>query len=310
MFSVYDIKTDCRRPRLLNGLIGTTMPVPVGGLGHEGDWSPDGRTYWAASAYLGQITAIDVADPARPRVLFLGRTSLVNHGLSTSPDGRLLYVAANGDPAGGLLERGNGVQVFDVSSIQDRRTSPSMDLLGEERWQDGAAGQHAISVTYSGRPHIIFADEMDSGGVRVLDVKDPSDPNVISRIRLAIQLARHADLRAEDVSPASLPFGYDAHYCAVDRAKNPRRLACGFFESGIRVFDITNPRRVREVAYYNPPAQTGRESDLSGSQHALRAPVYTDWCTSPPRFVGRAQLWVACQDNGFMVLKLAASAVP
>jgi hypothetical protein len=39
------------------------------------------------------------------------------------------------------------------------------------------------------------------------------------------------------------------------------------------------------------------------------ADLSTDWCTSPPRFVGD-QLWVACQDNGFMVLRFTNGVYP
>ena len=35
----------------------------------------------------------------------------------------------------------------------------------------------------------------------------------------------------------------------------------------------------------------------------------TDWCSSPPRFVGD-QLWVTCQDNGFMALRFTNAAAP
>jgi hypothetical protein len=34
----------------------------------------------------------------------------------------------------------------------------------------------------------------------------------------------------------------------------------------------------------------------------------TDWCTSPPRFVGTDQLWVTCQDNGFLALRFTNGA--
>jgi len=37
-FDVYDVKADCTRPKLL-------ATVPINGLGHEGGWAPDGKTY-------------------------------------------------------------------------------------------------------------------------------------------------------------------------------------------------------------------------------------------------------------------------
>ena len=58
----------------------------------------------------------------------------------------------------------------------------------------------------------------------------------------------------------------------------------------------------------------GKRALLTGSEHANGslsngANLSTDWCSSPPRFVGR-QLWATCQDNGFMVLRFTNGAYP
>lgn len=42
-----------------------------------------------------------------------------------------------------------------------------------------------------------------------------------------------------------------------------------------------------------------------GTPNSLSA----DWCSSPPAFV-RGQLWVTCQDNGFLALKFTNGAHP
>jgi hypothetical protein len=41
-----------------------------------------------------------------------------------------------------------------------------------------------------------------------------------------------------------------------------------------------------------------------------RADLTADWCSSPPRFVGKDQLWVSCQDNGFLALRFTNAAYP
>jgi hypothetical protein len=140
---------------------------------------------------------------------------------------------------------------------------------------------------------------------------------VVSKLKLEIHMPRYADMRARDTAGTG-SFGYEAHYCDVDRVRNPRGLACGYFQSGVRVFDISRPLRPREVAYFNPPAQTGKNARLASSEHANGPAVAsggtttlsTDWCSSPPRFVGRRQLWVTCQDNGFLVLRFTHGASP
>jgi hypothetical protein len=311
-FEVYDIKQDCKNPRLLNSLPLQAGAVPASGGGHEGDWSPDGRTYWATMALTGTITAIDVEEPSRPRVLFMGSTGQpLNHGFGVSPDGNRLYLAQiGGAPANPGNEGGNGLRVFDVSDIQARRPAPQIRQIGTLFWTDGAGGQHTLPISYGGRSHLVFVDEAGEGAARIIDIADESKPQVISKLKLSIHFPAHAQRRDADLS-GQKGFGYQGHYCQVDRPSDPTALACGYFQSGIRVFDIRDPRRPREVAYFNPPAQTGRAAELQSSEHPKHDPEFmtADWCSSPPRFVGD-QLWVTCQDNGFMALRFTNGVWP
>lgn len=309
-FSVYDIRTDCLHPRLLNSFASSDLTLPANGVGHEGNWSPDGRTYWSASLSLGMVTAIDVADPRQPRILFEGQTSAINHGLSVSRDGRRLYIAKIGMGSGSALDA-NGLDIYDVSQVQDRKPAPRIRLVGQVTWTDGTIGQHAINVTWLGRPYVIFVDESGAGAARIIDISNESRPVVVSRLKLAIHLPKYADVRSSDTRGTGF-FGYEGHYCDVDRLRDPTALACGYFQSGVRVFDVRRPRYPREIAYFNPPAQVGKALALPSSEHAasgLGGALTTDWCSSPPRFVGR-QLWVTCQDNGFMVLRFTHGSYP
>jgi hypothetical protein len=322
-FDVYDVGTDCLHPKLLNSVAGSSLSIPADTLGHEGSWSPDGRTYWSSGLAGGLITAIDVSDPTKPRIVFTGSTGQSNHGLSFSPDGRRMYIAeadlGGAVPTQPALSK-NGLKIFDVSAVQDRALLPQIRLLGTTYWSDGAAGQHAVPVTYGGKPHVFFVDELKQGSARLVDVSDPTAPRVVSKLKLEIHLPSHAAERAKDLGAAEngTVFGYDGHYCAVDRPTDPTALACGFFNSGVRVFDVRKPTAPKEIGYFNPPAQVAKKAELTGSEHAQGvvnggpaavADLTADWCSSPPRFVG-SQVWVTCQDNGFMVLRLTNGAYP
>lgn len=328
---VYDISQDCAQPVHLNGIGGTPLELPNNLLGHEGNWSPDGRTYWSASTLGGSLTAIDVDDPTRPRILYTGIHGFPgNHGVELSPDGNRLYLAT-GNPA--------GVIILDVSDIQSRQPSPGVRTISQLTWNGSTVAQHAMPVRYGERPYLIVPDEFGAEGIRFIDVADETQPQIVSRIQLQIQLPEHLRTRAEETAGNGI-FGYESHYCTVDRSDNPTALACGFVQAGVRVFDIRDPLAPREIAYLNPPAQTALKNQLPASDHAagtgalptisdtdpeavliglmayLRylgesavADLSTDWCTSPPRFVGD-QLWVACQDNGFMVLRFTNGAYP
>ncbi|MGW6726552.1 LVIVD repeat-containing protein [Nocardia sp. NPDC055029] len=329
LLSVYDI-SDCAHPRLLNPGTGTDLALPVPITAHEGGFSPDGRTYWASGTAPGLLSAVDLTDPANPRVIWQGLPGLSMHGFGFSPDGNRMYLANN---MGGL-------KILDVAAVQRRDPEPRVPELADMPWTDGWATQHAVPVTYGGTPYVFAVDEAGSGGVKLIDVSDERRPRLAQSIKLAINLPENQDSMVASASGGSL-FAYDAHYCAADRPVDPTALACSWTSSGIRVFDVRDPGAIREIGYFNPPARTGENAGLWNSPHALAsiigppllaAPALaqsmlrgafdpaqalssrtgtlafgdlsTDWCFSPPEWRGN-QLWTTCADNGFLALELA-----
>ncbi|MBG0831341.1 hypothetical protein HS041_26705 [Planomonospora sp. ID67723] len=319
--SVYDVKTDCAHPRLLNGVRGTKLTMPGLFPGHEASWSPDGHTYWTTGTVGGTIAALDMSDPASPRVVYNGTTGLTNHGVGVSHDGNRIYVA----------NLPTGVITFDARDIQRRKPRPQLRRISETTWSDGLVTQHATPFTRRGRPYLVAVDELGSGGVRILDISNERRPVTVRQLKLEINRPEHLKLREADTAKNGI-FGYDSHYCAIDRPSDPTALACGWAQSGIRVFDIRDLRRPREIAYFNPPAQVGKRKRLRNSAHAFvpfgasfsdvlngsgdGPPLYTgpmdmtaDWCMSPPRFDGD-RLWVSCDDNGALLLRFTNNAYP
>lgn len=327
LLAVYDV-SDCARPRLLNGSgpgsLGTPLPI----VSHEGGFSPDGKTYWASGIGPGLLSAVDLRDPARPAVIAQALTGLEAHGIGVSPDGRTLYLSHN---LGGL-------SIYDVSDVQRRVPHPQLRLLSQLNWTNGWATQHSVPVSYGDKQYLFTVLEGGSGGVKVIDVTDPRRPREVNNIKLQINLPQHQDTALAS-SMGGGAFAYESHYCAADRPVNPTALACGWTSSGIRVFDVRDPLKVAEIAYYNPPAKTNRHLELWNSPHALasvlgipmlsapailqslsagefdprqalssrtgRIPgdLSTDWCFSPPEWRGD-KLFVTCSDNGFQVLQL------
>lgn len=324
-FDIYDVRTDCAHPRLLNRIPGTNLTPPLPLIGHEGGFSHDGTTYYATGP-IGSITAIDVHNARTPRVVWSGSVGLSNHGLSLSRDGKTMYGVSAVPP---------GVQILDVSDIQERRQLPMVPQLSHVTWPGrGLLTQMTIPFVRNGRRMLVAVDEAGNGGVRILDIHDAGNPRVVKRLRLAISLDASRAQRAADVGGDGL-FGYEAHYCTLDRYRDPTALACGYFHSGIRVFDIRRPSRPREIAYFNPPAQSDKTlADLPNSTHALLVAsppllsldsltfgglvdsvlhprMTADWCMSPPFFArGGRQLWATCNDNGFLALKFTNGAYP
>jgi hypothetical protein len=328
-FDVYDL-SDCAAPRLLSSL-----PLPSNIVGHEGTWAPDGRTYWVGMGG-GGLAAIDVTDPRSTRLVYVDGSRV--HGLTISADGNTAYVAVisilDGDP--------NGLRIVDVSEVQARRPAPRIRTVSTLYWDRGFA-QLTLPVTYGGRPFLFFTDEGGSrypdrseglagfrspaGAARLIDISDVRNPRLVSKMKLEIQLPEHEATARADTEDNGV-FGYQAHYCSVDRETDPTALACSYFQSGIRVFDVRNPYQPREIAYFNPPAQTGKQAELPGSMHVSgpaplavglffnqdsvpRANLTADWCTAQVRFYApRNELRTHCMDNGFLVLKFSNAAYP
>ena len=79
---IYDLNADCRQPELQSSL-------PVGLLGHESGFAPDGNTFYATSLFNGTVTAVDVTEPAgaacRSGSATTARTACRSRATATAP---------------------------------------------------------------------------------------------------------------------------------------------------------------------------------------------------------------------------------
>ena len=240
-FAVYDV-ADCAAPKLL-----AQIDLP-GNLGHAGNWSPDGRTYYAGSDDFDGFFAVDVDDPRHPKVLthWTGGPDLQGamHDLSLSPDGTRAYlgyfgtniVGVDASPSRGLADAPNGMAVLDVSDIAARKTAPRVRALGSVVWEDGSTAQTAQVMTIRGRQYVAASDELGSRGVgsnvswtsacaqglppygytRLIDVTDPTRPRIVSRLMTEVQDVANCAAVVSDTTGGL--FGYDA---ALLRPRRP-----------------------------------------------------------------------------------------
>ena len=65
---------------------------------------------------------------------------------------------------------------------------------------------------------------------------------MVSNIRLAVHQKENRAAIANDPGAQFLVQGYAGHYCNVPRRQDPEILACSMIASGLRVFDIRDPR--------------------------------------------------------------------
>lgn len=300
ILDVYDVSQDCRKPRLMS----TTLS---GVMGHESGFSPDGQTFWTAGAAGFTLTAVDLTEPRRPRVLHT-KTGVVYHGLRLSDDGRTMYAANIGSPGalnGTVLDKA-GLDILDVSDIHDRRPGPRIRTLSRLTWEESSIPQVAEPFSRGSRRYVFEVDEFSDlfgdvthfnspvspvGAARIIDVTDPRAPVVVSNVRLDV----HDPLIREEVmgdrGARMIVRSYTGHYCSLPTRDDPQIAACSMIGSGLRLFDISDVTRPREVGYFNQPGPDGAA--------ALSQPAWD---------VERAEVWYTDMDEGFFAVGLRGPA--
>ncbi len=293
---VYDVNADCRHPVLQSS-------SPVGLLGHESGFAPDGNTFYATSLFNGSITAVDLTDPKLPRPL--GVYNYPSHGFALSRDGNRGYIAAYNE----------GLVVVDTSEIQGRAPSPQMPAISQLDWPYRSVPQINIPVTIGGRPYLVEVDEFATdeqgnyqlegngphvGAARIIDISDEREPVVVSNIRLEVNQPKYRDQIAGDPGASSPVQGYAAHYCGVPRQNDPPIVACSFIASGMRVFDIRDPYHPAEMAYFvAPPAPSPVVAERS------------NFAMSKPSFdAARRTVWYSDGNSGLYAVRLTNRAWP
>lgn len=314
---IYDLKDDCRHPVLKSS-------TPFGPLGHEGNFSPDGNTFWVASggrpvcAGLGPatLTAIDVSDPGLPRVIWTSTDLPEIHGFSISDEGTRLYAADLGPQ--GSCNGQPGLRIFDVSQVQSRFLVPAVSSIAFLSWDTGSIPQMTIPVTINGTPYLVQIDELARGfragdpsapvgAARIIDITDETRPFVASDIRLEVHQPENIAAIAGDPGASFGYGGYTGHYCAVPRRHDPELLACSFILSGMRAFDIRDPLRPREIAYFNAPIPPANAAEQALSS----VPLNAAFAMSAPAFATeRHEIWYSDGNFGFFNVRVTNNAWP
>jgi len=292
---IYDVRTNCLVPALISS-------TPFGILGHEGEFSPDGDTYWVTSTQGSLITALDVSDPIAPRVLFTTR-DYRPHGLNISDDGNLLYLADTTSGASGLT-------ILDVGQVQARVADPIVTQVEHLTWDTVSIPQTNLPVTIGGHPYVIEVDEYARGlsagnptapvgAARIIDVADPANSSVVSDIRLEVHQRENVAEIAGDPGASFQLQGYAGHYCQVPQREEPGVLACSMIASGLRLFDIRDPLAPKEIAYFNRPmvdSPTG-----SNGAYAMSQPAFAP---------ERGEVWYTDGSTGFFAVRITNGVWP
>jgi len=300
---VYDVSKDCRKPELLS-------TTPTGVLGHESGFAPDGKTFYAASLGGGTLTAVDLTDPRRPGIAYVGNFD--THALTISDDGSRAYLAAGaGFPRNevGLPAKVSGLVILDVSAIQQRRLNPQPGTISSTTWPNVTIPQAALPITIGGRPYLVEVDEFSTdtngriaangprvGAARIIDIADETKPRIVSDLRLAVHSPENRAALTGDPDATSFTGGYAGHYCAVPQRNDPGIVACSFLASGLRVFDIRDPLAPKEIAYFVAPVPPGGAANSAFSSASF--------------VPERNEIWYTDGSRGFYALRVTNEAWP
>lgn len=283
---IYDVSQDCTQPEL-------KASAPVGVLGHESGFAPDGDTLYIASLSGRTVTAIDVSNPMVPTPL--GVYDFNSHGINVSDDGNRLYMAANGNAESNSPK---GLLILDVSQIQARVPNPRVEVISRISWALVSTPQINLPVTIDGTPYLVEMDEFAGGdrvgAARIIDITDEKAPRVVSNLRLEVNQAEaRAGEQAGDNGADSGLQGYTGHYCNVPQRVDPGIVACTFILSGLRIFDIRDPLNPKEIAYFNGP--------ITDSAYAMASPTFVP---------ERGEVWYSDGNSGFYAVKVTNGVWP
>lgn len=296
--SIYDVHEDCRHPA-------EQSTLPVARLGHESGFTEDGKTFYATATAYQAITAIDVTDPKAPHPVWQG--NVYSHGMTLSDDGNRAYIA---DPTG------HNMLILDTSEIQARKPDPQAREVSRITWDRASIPQNAIPFSSNGKPYVLEFDEYnastlgngspdDVGAGRIIDVADERSPKIVSNLRLQInQPEEHNKYGSDPGADGQISGGaqgYAAHYCNIPTRVDPKIVACSFIASGLRLFDISDVTKPKEIGYFVAPTKARTENGQQAS----------DFSMSQPAFVPeRREVWFTDGTSGFYALRVSKDVWP
>jgi hypothetical protein len=303
---VYDVSNDCRHPAL-------DSSTPMGILGHESAFSPDGTVFYVSSTGGHTLAAVDLTNPKVPITIWV-TGDYAPHGMSVSDDGNRLYIADTALP---------GLIILDVSLINKHLVNPNVPVVSKLSWPGVSIPQNAIPFSEKGHRYLVEVDEYTNttthpsptsiqnggydpnasvGAARIIDIQNDSSPFVVSNLRLAVnQTSARSGDQQNDYGAKSPVQGYAAHYCNVPTAVDPTYVACSFILSGLRVFNIQDLMHPYEMAYFNAPSTPPSPAyvGLNGGNFAMSAPTFD---------TSRNEIWYSDGFWGFYVVKLTPGA--
>ncbi len=294
---VYDLNADCRQPEL-------QASAPVGFLGHESGFAPDGKTFYATSLFDGHITAVDLTNPRVPTPVAV--IDSFSHGMNTSDDGNRGYIAA----------RAIGLQILDLSEVQARKPLPQVREISRLTWDTMSIPQNAVPITIDGKPFVMEVDEFS------VDEPGSEFPGAERPVRRRRAPDRH--LRRDKAAPGVGRCGSRStspRTARSSRTTRPRPASCRATRGttatsrGGRTPGSSPARSSTPgCACSTSPIPRSRRRSPTSSPRRRPSPVINErsnYAMSSPDFAPeRDEIWYSDGNSGFYVVRLANGVWP
>jgi len=241
-------------------------PVPLGffqttGRGPHRMWFVDGRNAYSSvtpEGYTHRIMFIlDMRDPANPRELskwwIPGQWTAGGEQPTWPPD--LNYNIHHGIAHGDRLYMGMWDAGFGILDISNKE-APA--LVGRLEWsQEGGRSAHT-ALPLPHRKLVVLCEESNNNDcqelprrVRVIDIQDEHNPRILSLFPQP----------EGDFCKKGLRFGpHNLHENQPGSTVSDRFIYVTYYNAGLRVVDIDDPRAPKEVAYYIPGTPPGQKA--------------------------------------------------
>lgn len=253
-------------------------------------------------------------------------------------EGTRLYAGQQGVADGtGTLAGPDGLVIEDVSNYQYRRPHPQIRIISTLFWKDQGIAESMIPVKIHGHPYLISTDEgggaAGPGGLagacargqalwgypQIIDIGNERHPKIVAKLQLQVSDPAFCQQQVKEtppdhcggpcpgtnLPPASGSINYSEERCVANNPMNATMLACSFQNAGVRVFDIRDPYRPKEIAYYKPGAVRTAFRPSSGSwapgadRTVDKIAAWARW-----RKVGNDwELWFVSDGNGFQIVR-------
>jgi hypothetical protein len=343
---------DPAKPKETTRLTSISMQDPWESLS-VADNRPDGRKLLGGVFVNAQgggfFDVYDIKDDcAKPKLLFSGAASGLNHEGNWSMDGMTFYSTGL---FGGLVTAINvdtpeqpvpiiswlaSPIVHGLSTSDDGNRMYLADISGQDGNGNGLSiwdTSNIQSRTPSAPPTVVgsvgwtdgataqhtipitvkghpYVVFVDEGGMGMARIIDIADETKPKVIsKLKLEIDMEANTARRDESGGlSGSFGYNAHYCGIDSRVDPTVLGCSYFASGVRIFDIRDPYHPKEIAYLNVGG-TG-EASPPGSQEGVQDST-SAYASARVRFIKeRGEIWFTDQNKGFFTARFTNGVWP